>query len=483
MIATDLNLVAKFRRSLSTKLLTLTIVFVLLAEIVVLIPSVAKQRMDWLHERVEASYVVGLALDSKFGELIAPEDQRALFATANIIGVVVEHDGKRFPIMIPETSPDQLQIKQTVYLDEMIAPQMIVEAWGNLTSTGNRSIRVIGSARYASDGRVDIIVSEAALRANLQLYARNVSLLSLLISTLTAGLVFGSLNFMIVRPVKRLTRSMSAFENDPEDPKALVSLSERSDEIGGAEQSLLALETRTQSLLSERKRLAALGAGISKISHDLRNILASAQLMSDRLAASDDPRVRKLSPRLISALDRAISLSRDTLNYARMEPTNLNRSPCNLRKIVADVLGDVATGEIIFENSIDDEISLYADKTQLYRAFFNIVKNAAEAIMPSDETAHRAESAQPTIEVRAKKARNAVFVDVLDNGPGLPDVARKDLFEPFKGSFKPGGSGLGIAIAQEIARAHGGGLELLKSDGTGTIFRFKLPLENEPSTG
>jgi len=434
------DLIGIFRRSLSTKLLILTVLFVLLAEIVILIPSIAKQRMDWLHERVEASYVVGLALDSAYGEMISDEDARALFGTANVIGVVVEHGGKRLPIMVPETSPDQLAMKQTVYLDDMVAPSMIAEAWGNLTSRGNRSIRVIGKARYADEGMVDIIISEAALRKNLQIYARNVAILSLIVSTLTAGLLFWSLNIMIVRPVRLLTQNMAAFEDKPEDPNSLVVLHERSDEIGGAERSLLALETRTQSLLAERKRLAALGAGISKISHDLRNILASAQLMSDRLAASEDPRVRKLSPRLISALDRAIGLSRDTLNYARMEPENLKKEYSNLNKIIEEVFEDVATDHVTFKNNVDSTLNINADKTQLYRAFFNIVKNAREALIPNEETAPN--DKRPSIEVHASKYPDNIVIDIIDNGSGLPDVARKDLFEPFKGSFKAGGSGL-----------------------------------------
>lgn len=461
-----------FRRSLSAKLLFLTISFVLFAEIVVLIPSIANQRINWMHERVEAAYVVGLALDSDYGEMLTDEETRALFGTANVIGVVVQHGDKRIPVMVPDSTADQIKIKDTIYLDQMTGPNLIVQAWGNLLSSGNNSLRVIGKARYTNEGSVDIIISEAALRQNLQTYARNVAILSLIISTLTACLVYWSLSLIIVRPVKHLTNNMVTFEDNPEDPAALIIPSERQDEIGGAEESLRALETRTQALLSERKRLAALGAGISKISHDLRNILASAHLMSDRLAASDDPRVRKLSPRLISALDRAINLSRDTLNFARMGPENLNYETCKLAEITNDVFDDVATDSVNFENKINADLNIKADKTQIYRALLNIVKNATEALA-SAGTAYA--GVEPKIEVRAEEEADQVFLDVVDNGPGLPEAARPELFEPFKGSFKPGGSGLGIAIAHEILRAHGGNLNLEKSDEKGTTFRFVLP--------
>ena len=138
-----------FQRSLSAQLLALTIFFVLLAEIVVLIPSIANQRMGWLHERVEASYVVGLAIESAYGEMLTDDEKRELFGTANVIGVVVDHGGKRIPVMIPDSTADQMQIKETVYLDKMFAPKLILDAWGNLLSSGNRSLRVIGKARYS----------------------------------------------------------------------------------------------------------------------------------------------------------------------------------------------------------------------------------------------------------------------------------------------------------------------------------------------
>src|SRR5690606_33606202 len=117
-------------------------------------------------------------------------------------------------------------------------------------------------------------------------------------SSLGAALIYFLLTRMIVRPVRRLTENMAAFQANPDDVANIIKPGSREDEIGMAEQSLATLERRLHELLTQRTRLAALGAGVSKISHDLRNILASAQLMSDRLAKSDDPRVRKLSPQI-----------------------------------------------------------------------------------------------------------------------------------------------------------------------------------------
>ncbi|OFX06213.1 MAG: hypothetical protein A3E78_15050 [Alphaproteobacteria bacterium RIFCSPHIGHO2_12_FULL_63_12] len=473
-MADEQTIAGRFKRSLSSKLLALTVLFVLFAEIVVLIPSVAKHRIDWLAARLESAYLVGLALDSPGGEMIEPEIAEQLFATANILGVTLEREGARVLIMTPKLTADQAQIMRFVSLNYDMPQQHVVDAWATMFSSGDHSIRVVGKAKYASGGYVDMFVSQAALRADIFEYARNVLLLSLVISSLTAALVYWSLDRIIVHPVRRLTMNMTAFESNPEDPSALLDAGKRLDEIGVAERSLASLERRTQSLLKERRRLAALGAGISKISHDLRNILASAQLMSDRLAKSEDPRVRKLAPRLIASLNRAIALSRDTLSYARMEPGALKSEEVALARLVDDVFDDTAAIGVETRHGIGEEVIVSADPTQLYRALFNLVRNAIDALAGPDPQEGDG-AAGGRIEVSARTEAGRLVISIADNGPGLPEAARAHLFEPFKGSFKPGGSGLGVAIAYEIAKAHGGDLQLVKSDASGATFELSLP--------
>lgn len=467
----------RFKRSLSSKLLALTILFVFIAETVVLIPSVARQRLSWLNARLESAYLVGLALDAPGGEMIEPETAEQLFATANILGVTLDHEGARIQIMTPRLTPDQSQIMRYVNLSYEAPMQLISDAWGTVFSHGDHSIRVIGRAQYASGGDVDMFVSQAALRSDLLEYARNILLLSLVISSLTAMLVYWSLDRMIVRPVRRLTRNMTVFELNPEEEAALLEPGSRSDEIGVAERTLASLERRTQELLKERRRLAALGAGISKISHDLRNILASAQLMSDRLSKSEDPRVSKLAPRLISALNRAIALSRDTLNYARMEPAALKLEEINLAKLVDDVFDDTASIDVNMRNEIPETTTIHADPTQLYRAILNLVRNAVEALTGPTSKGEGGAGHVGEISTWFRHEGDALVISVGDNGPGIPENARAHLFEPFKGSFKPGGSGLGVAIAFEIARAHGGDLRLAKNGADGAVFELTLPVK------
>ena len=471
------TIAGRLERSLSSKLLALTIVFVFMAEIIVLIPSIANQRLDWLNARLEAAYLVGLALDAPGGEMIEPEIAEQLFSTANILGVTLDREGARMMIMTPKLTNDQTKVMRYVNLSSDMPQKFVSDAWATVFSREDHSIRVVGKPQYAPGGYVDMFVSQAALRDDLTKYARNVLLLSLLISSLTAALVYWSLDRIIVLPVRRLTRNMMTFESNPEDESALLTPSDRHDEIGVAERSLASLEHRTQNLLKERRRLAALGAGISKISHDLRNILASAQLMSDRLAKSDDPRVRKLAPKLISSLNRAIALSRDTLNYARMEPGALKLENTNIARIVDEVFDDAASISVEMRNDVDAELTARVDPTQLYRALFNLMRNAVDALAgdaSSDDVAADAKTGE--VRVSARNEGNLVVIAIADNGPGVPEGARAHLFEPFKGSFKPGGSGLGVAIAYEIARAHGGDLKLAKNDTSGAVFELSVPI-------
>lgn len=469
-----LTLGDRVRRSLSAKLLILTIIFVFIAELIVLAPSISDRRIRWLRDRLDAAYLVGLALDSP-NQMIDRETAEKLFATADILGVTIDSDGARMPVMTTRLTAGQMRVTRFVDLERDMPQRQLASAWMTMLSSGDNSIRVVGRPENAAGVEVDMFVSQAALRRNLQIFARNVFLISILISSVTAGLVYAALNAMIVGPVKRVTRNMMAFEKNPEDAGAILVPSLRGDEIGVAERSLASLERRTQALLAERRRLAALGAGISKISHDLRNILASAQLMSDRLAKSEDPRVRKLSPRLIASLDRAIALSRDTLSYARMDPAALRLERIDLSTLIDDVFEDCLLMGVDLNNETAPALMVSADPTQLYRALFNLVRNAVEALAPAGEDGAPSPKEGAAVTVRAFDLSDQIAIEISDNGPGLPQAAIDSLFEPFKGSLKPGGSGLGVAIALEIARAHKGGLILVKSDAGGATFRLTLP--------
>jgi len=464
------------KRSLSTKLLFLTVVFVFGAELVVLVPSIANQRFDWFTMRIEEAYLVSLALEGPRDGVLDDDVIRQLFSTANILGVTIDTEDMRMLILAPEINPQGPPDVHRVDLEENHMLARIAEACGTLFSRGDHFIQASGSPKFAPDQQVDIIVSQRALRKDLYAYAFNILVLSLIISTVTAGMMYWALNRIIVRPVKRLTANITAFDADPENVGGILTPTGRNDEIGVAEESLAAMERSVLDLLHERRRLAALGAGISKISHDLRNILASAQLMSDRLARSDDPSVRKLSPRLISALDRAITLSRDTLAFGRLDQRFLDKTRVNLKELVDEVFEDTAAMGIAANNGISETFTILADRTQLYRSVFNLVRNAVDAMTEAAGAPETiGEKTIGEIAINANTQNKDVVIHIRDTGPGIPEHAMPELFEPFKGSQKPGGSGLGVAIAAEIIRAHGGQLTLRKSDATGVEFQITLP--------
>ena len=481
------------RRSLSTKLLILTIAFVLVVEMIVLIPAIANKRTEWLSARVEAAYLASMALagDDNGNKSINANIVTQIFQTANIIGVSIKRNMEMELVLAPSIDPHSPRYFQEVDLMHESQFERLRHAWSALWSQEETLLQVKSMPRYVNGREVEIVVPEAYLRKDLRAFAWSALIASLIITSMTAAFVFWILKALIVDPVKRLTTNMSAFEHDPHSYDRIHPTTGREDEIGAAEKSLASMQTSILEHLNQQRRLATLGLGVSKISHDLRNILASAQLMSDRLTKSDDPHVKKLTPRLISALDRAIALSKDTLTFGRLSPTALQKSPVRVHELVESVFDDTLSMDIDYVNDTPEDMQVVGDRTQLYRCLFNLVKNAGDAIREHQANNTPTEQdlqsnvvplnvgsnagAPNSIRISTELMGDGLRVLIVDDGPGLPTHARENLFEPFKGSKKPGGTGLGLAIAAEIARAHQGELSLVNSSEKGTTFALELP--------
>src|SRR5258707_13852457 len=116
---------------------------------------------------------------------------------------------------------------------------------------------------------------------------------------------------MVVRPMHRIPANMIAFRADPENPARVIALSGRQDEIGIAERELATMQHDIASMLQQKNRLAALGLAGSKINPDLRNLLASAQLISQRPLALPNPRGTGCAPEPLGAL----RLARESLPW------------------------------------------------------------------------------------------------------------------------------------------------------------------------
>jgi signal transduction histidine kinase len=336
---------------------------------------------------------------------------------------------------------------------------------------GGRMVRVIDRPRYRPGEFVEILTPDAPLRAILLADLGELSLAALFTSAMAGGLVYLFLTFFLVRPMQRITRSMERFRADPEDAAARLAPSGRADEIGRAEVELDRMQADLRAALASRARLAALGEAVAKINHEMRNMLTSAQMASERLAASGDPVVARTLPRLERALDRAAKLAAHVLDFGRSEEPSPAARPTPLRAALDAAAEDaqLTSGGITLAIDVDESALVLADPDQLHRIFVNLMRNAREAI---DGDEDRKGKGKLAVDLRVEDG--ASIVRIADDGPGLPERAKANLFQPFAGSTRRGGAGLGLVISRELAQAHGGDLTLVEN-GAGAVFELRLP--------
>ena len=308
-----------------------------------------------------------------------------------------------------------------------------------------------------------------------------------MISFFTAGLVYFALNRLLVRPMRTLTSDMIRFRENPQDKGSVIIPDDRDDEIGIARHELANMQHDLQAMLNQRRRLAALGTAATKISHDLRNALATSMLMTEKLAHSEDQEVRAVVPRLLSSMERAVYISEQTLSFAREAPPALDIARFTLIELIEEVRDQVLLqngDKSLPASDVSDtpkehckakirielpaELMIEADYDQLFRAFSNLIRNPLDA-----------GATEVTIQCHSDNPENtSKFVEILiiDNGPGLPEKAIKNLFVPFAATGRKGGTGLGLAIARELILAHKGDLRLRATGPDGAIFCVTLPL-------
>jgi signal transduction histidine kinase len=455
---------------LSGKLLVLTILFVMVAEVLIYVPSIANFRLNWLRDRLAAAHTAALVLDAAPSGMVPESLTRQILDSVGATAVAMKIGDQRRLLAIAER-PSALS--QDVDMRAMSAWRSIVDAFHAMLACRDEDLmRVVGPAPMGGEF-VEIVLRMGPLRAAMVRFSVNILLLSLLISGITAALVYLALHYMFVRPLRRITTNMTAFREDPENPGRIVAPSARRDEIGVAERELAAMQRDLASMLHQKSHLAALGLAVSKINHDLRNLLSSAQLFSDRLSSLEDPRVQRFAPKLMRALERAIDYCQSTLSYGRAQEQPPERRTVSLEALVEDVretVGLAPDGPIRWINAIERGLKVDADPDQLFRVLVNLARNAAEVLAgraPNDP-------ARDQIRIAGRREGAVVVIEMSDTGPGIPEKARAHLFEAFHGSTRSGGTGLGLAIAAELVRAHGGEIKLV--EGTiGATFRIAIP--------
>ena len=455
--------------SLSGRLLLLTLLYVMVSEVTIFVPSVGRFYTSQLERHIETAEIAVLPFTEPGSREFSGGLRRELLARADATFVILKRAEQHELFVVEEKTPTSANV--TVDLRTTGFFGGIALGLDCLINGDDRLLHVISNTRIKGAETVEVFTNEAPIRMALLEFARRLLWEALLISLATALLVYFSLYFVVARPMMRLMRSMVEFRNNPEDPSRIARASNRRDEIGRAERELAAMQGELYGFLQQKVRLAALGAAVAKIQHDLRNILSSAQLASDRLARVDDPVVQRLAPRLIASLDRAVSLAANTLRYGRADEHPPERRIVALAPIVTEAIeanlpGDAAEQGLTIASRVDPQLEIDADPEQLYRIVLNLVRNAAQAL---------GERSDGAIVISARRELRQIQIDIEDNGPGIPENMREKLFQPFAASSRPGGSGLGLAIARDLARAHGGDVTLVSTSPAGTIFRIAIP--------
>jgi hypothetical protein len=468
------------RFGLSGKLLLLTVLFVMAAEIFIYVPSIANFRLNWLTDRLAAAHTAALVLDAAPSGMVPESLARQILGSVGARAVAMKMGTQRRLLAASNMPP---KVDHDIDMRSVSWFAAITDAFETLFDAEGDVMRVVGPAPMGGDF-LEIVIDEAPLRKAMLRFSANILLLSLVISGITATLVFFALHYLMVRPMRHITSNIMAFRADPENPDRVIVSSGRADEVGTTENELAAMQRDLASMLHQKNRLAALGLAVSKINHDLRNLLASAQLFSDQLSSLPDPKVQRFAPKLMRALERAIAFCQSTLSYGAAQEAPPDRKPIALEPLLEEVHETLGLGldiPIRWIVALERGLMVEADRDQLFRILVNVTRNAVQAL----EARGTRDPARDQIRITGRREGLVAVIEISDTGPGVSGRARAHLFEAFQGSTRAGGSGLGLAIADELVRAHGGDIRLV--DGTiGATFRISIPdraVKLEPQSG
>jgi signal transduction histidine kinase len=452
--------------TLSGRFLILTTLFVMLAEVLIFVPSIARFREDYLLNRLERAQIASLALLAD--DMLSTELEAELLENAGVFNVVLRRDEVR-QLML--SSPIPNPIEATYDIRNASPFTLIGDALYQLISPENRIVRVIGAPVREAGLLIEVTMETGPLRAAMIDYGVRILLLSAVISIFTAVLLFVAVRAILVKPIKGVVGYMQRYAAAPEDARGIIQPNAGVIELREAEEALQLMQTELTHALKQRERLAQLGSAVAKVSHDLRNILTSAQLFTDRIEASEDPLVRRLAPKLVNSITRAVSLCEGTLAFGRAEEP----APALTLVRLSEVAGDIVESESLaatdaqveIRSDVPTDLVVRADPEQLFRIIMNLVRNARQAIAATGRAGG--------VVIDASEEPGTWMITVSDTGPGLPQKAQENLFTPFQGGIRKGGSGLGLAIAAELARGHGGHVALASTGAEGTVFEICLP--------
>ena len=446
----------------------MTIAFVMLAEMVIFIPSAALFRQNWLEDRAERSGHLTLALtgvpDYEGSEILSKQ----FMADTNVEMLLTKREGMTELVLGAPPETDNFEL---VDLRQAGRLPKFRDMFRSYFGPDEGYLRVQAEPVVPGQELLEYIVPRESLKQALRDYGERIFWLSAVIALITGIGLYLVLSAMIVRPIRKLAEGLSAFREDPELRRSNMPPSKRRDEIGQLQREFYDMKQSVRASFKQQERLATLGMAVAKINHDLRNVLTSAQLVSDRLAMDKEERVAHMGQRLVRAIDRGVKLCADVLNYSQSkeDPPDFEKIRVSLLlgEVAADVLSAFGAGvrSIKFDNDVPSESVIWADPDHTYRIFHNLFRNAAQAMaaLPDDNAVRK-------LTVDLAKFDGKVDISVQDTGSGLPQKVRDNLFKAFVSSSGHGSTGLGLTISRELAVSQGGDLSLGKTDDQGTEF-------------
>lgn len=457
---------------MSSRLLALTVVFTVAVELLIVLPSASSFHERWLRDRLQAAELASVGVEALPYSAVEDDTAAELMRIGGVQAVVVGEQGvRRLLLQAPNLprAPDLIDLRRDM------PGARVLDPWRTLFGHPDRSIRVQARPRYRSGDFIEILTPAEPLKVELRAFLLNSLLASLLIAVAAGGLLYAGLSYLVLQPLRRVTRSIERFAADPES--APETPSDRHDEIGRVERELAVMQDEVRLALRSRARLAALGEAVAKINHDLRNMLTSAQMASERLADSADPTVAKALPRLERALGRAAALSRNVLEYGKSEepdPQIARVALAGALTVAAEDAGLDASG-VRLEKRLPARFAIHADPDQLHRILVNLMRNARQAI-EADALRPPRRQGKGVIRVTATTQGSLAVIRIADDGPGIPPRLAERLFEPFVSGRTSDGTGLGLTISRELAAGHGGDLRLAETGPDGAAFELRLPL-------
>jgi len=453
------------KESLSTRLLLFTVFFVIIAEILIYVPSIANFRVTWINQKLAEANIAILVVEAAPDYIVSRllTDELLSSTETHVIARRIDNENQQ---ILMKTEP--IEVAERFDMRNISWWQSVKDAFASLSRMQEASylIQITGNASGDNNDEIIVVLDESLLCHDMYIYSRNIVLFTIIISLFTAMLVYYSLSNLLVRPVKKITDNMIAFRHAPEDLTKRFNPEERNDEIGVVMRELAVMQDDIRKALNQKNHLAKLGSAISNINHDLRNMLASVQLVTDHLSSIDNPIVQKLVPRFVKSLDRAIRLCENTLQYGGGELETPHPETFNLQNLVDDVstsLGLMEDSDVRLINKVEGGFELTADNDQFFRVIMNVCRNAIQAI-----------PAKGTITIKSAVEGDDTVIDIIDSGPGISSRVKENLFQPFKSGSQEG-TGLGLAISRETVRAHGGTLDLYDTSAKGSTFRIILP--------